>query len=35
MMEYRDAIFFEYIFPMKDLHIMSRLSFEIIPESMR
>jgi hypothetical protein len=32
MMESRDATFFEHIFPMKDLHSMSRLSSEIISE---
>ena len=30
MMESRDATFFELIFPIKDLHSMSRLSSEII-----
>ena len=33
MIESLDTIFFEHIFPMKDLHSMSRLSSEIIPES--
>ena len=32
MMEFCDATFFELIFSMKDLHNMSRLSFEIIFE---
>ena len=32
MMKSRDATFFELIFPMKDLHSMSRLSYEIISE---
>ena len=33
IMESRDAIFFENIFPMKDMHSTSRFSSEITPES--
>ena len=32
IMESRDAIFFENIFPMKDMHSTSRFSSEITPE---
>ncbi|WVZ50711.1 hypothetical protein U9M48_001943 [Paspalum notatum var. saurae] len=32
IMESRDAIFFENIFPMKDMHNSSRFSYEITPE---
>jgi len=32
IMESRDAIFFENIFPMKDMHCTSRFSSEITPE---
>jgi hypothetical protein len=32
IMESRDAIFFENMFPMKDMHITARFSSEIIPE---
>ena len=31
IMESRDAIFFENIFPMKDMHNTSRFSSEITP----
>ncbi|KAK1613382.1 hypothetical protein QYE76_037055 [Lolium multiflorum] len=33
IMESRDATFFENMFPMKDMHSISRISTEIIPES--
>jgi hypothetical protein len=33
IMESRDAIIFENIFPMKDMHNTSRFSTEITPES--
>ena len=32
IMESRDATFFENVFPMKDMHSISRFSSEIIPE---
>ena len=32
IMESRDAIFIETMFPMKDMHNTSRISFEIIPD---
>ena len=32
IMESRDAIFFENIFPMKDMHRNSRFSTEITPQ---
>ena len=32
IMESRDATFFENMFPMKDIHSISRFSSEIIPE---
>ena len=33
IMEFRDATFFENVFPMKDMHSTSRFSSEITPES--
>ncbi|KAK1647929.1 hypothetical protein QYE76_065734 [Lolium multiflorum] len=33
IMESRDATFFENMFPMKDMHIIARISTEIVPES--
>jgi hypothetical protein len=33
IMEFRDATFFENMFPMKDLHSTSRFSTEITPKS--
>jgi hypothetical protein len=33
IMKSRDATFFENMFPMKDMHSITRFSFEIIPES--
>ena len=34
LMESRDVTFFENIFPMKDLHSMSRLSSDVIAEKL-